>query len=148
MLPTQPKLGELSGYGTVSYGNYSAVIAEGAINLPLGAAGALRLSGTVIDHDGYLSNGISDERTQALRAQMKFEATPDLTIRVSGDYTHQGGKGPGFSYVERQSLNFLTGQFVVTPTNIPRSDSFLSPASQAFYASLGAGADWQCPSDA
>ena len=139
VLPTQPKLGELLGYGSVSYGNYNAVVAEGAINLPLGPKGALRVSGIVNQHDGYLSNGISDEDTQGLRVQMKVEATPDLTIRVSGDYTHQGGKGPGFSYLERQTLNFFTGKFTVTPTNIPRSESFLSPASQAFFTSLGAG---------
>ncbi|WP_174296678.1 TonB-dependent receptor plug domain-containing protein [Sphingomonas bacterium] len=139
VLPTQPKIGELSGYGAVSYGNYNAVVAEGAINVPLGPRGAIRLSGTVIDHDGYLSNGISDDRTQALRVQMKVDATPDLPIPVSGDYTHQGGKGQGFSYLEKQTLNFVTGHFTVTPTNIPRSEGFLSPASQAFFTSLGAG---------
>ena len=140
IIPTRPQLGEFSGYGTVSYGNYNALNAEAAVNIPLGEHGAMRISGTITDRDGYLSNGIADDQTEALRFQMKTEATPDLTIRVAMDYTHLGGKGPGFTWINRQVFNAATQQYVVTPTNIPRSQSFLSPASQLFYTTLRAGA--------
>jgi len=69
IIPTQPKLGELSGYGTVSYGNYNALDAEAAVNIPLGDKSAIRVSGTITNRDGYLSNGISDDKTQALRVK-------------------------------------------------------------------------------
>ncbi len=140
VIPTQPILGELSGYGSVSYGNYSALAAEAAVNIPLGDKGAMRVSATITDRDGYLSNGISDDKTQAFRVQFKTEATPNLTLRLAFDYTHLGGKGPGFTFLNRHVFNTTTQQYVVTPTNISRSESFLSPASQAFYTTLGAGA--------
>lgn len=139
IIPNQPKLGEFSGYGTVSYGNYNALAAEAAINIPLGEKSAMRVAGTITDRGGYLSDGIADDKTQALRVQFKTEPSDDLTIRLAFDYTHLGGKGPGFTYINRHVFNAATGQFVVTPTNIPRSESFLSPASQAFYTSLQAG---------
>ena len=140
IIPQQPKPGEFSGYGTASYGNYNALALEGAVNVPLGEDGAVRISGAFTDRDGYLSNGVSDDKTHALRVQFKVQPTPDLTIRLAADYTHLGGNGPGFSYLQRQVRNFVTGAFTVTPTNIPRSQSFLSPASQAFFTALGAGA--------
>ena len=139
VIPNQPKIGELSGYATASYGNYNALAAEAAINIPVGENSAIRVSGTITNRDGYLSNGVSDDKTQALRVQFKSEVTPDLTVRLAFDYTHLGGKGPGFTWINRHVLNQATGQFVVTPTNIPRSESFLSPASQAFWTGLPAG---------
>lgn len=140
VIPTQPKPGEFSGYVTASYGNYNALAAEAAINIPVGENGAVRISGTITDRDGYLTDGVSDDKTHGVRVQFKTEATPDLTIRLAMDYTHLGGKGPGFTWLNRHTFNPGTGQFVVTPTNIPRSESFLSPASQAFFTKLGAGA--------
>ena len=139
VIPNQPKPGELSGYATASYGNYNALAAEAAINIPVGENSAIRVSGTITNRDGYLSNGVSDDKTQALRVQFKSEVTPDLTVRLAFDYTHLGGKGPGFTWINRHVLNPATGQFVVTPTNIPRSESFLSPASQAFWTGQPAG---------
>ena len=139
VIPTQPKLGEFSGYVTASYGNYNSIIAEGAINAPLGENGALRVSGTVTNRDGYLNDGTSDDKTQALRFQMKSELTPDLTVRVAADYTHLGGKGNGYTYINTHIFNPVTSQFVVTPTNFARSEGLLSPLSQAFFQRLGAG---------
>ena len=139
VIPQQPKIGETSGYVSASYGNYDALSAEGAVNLGLGDIGAVRLSGTITRRDGYLSNGISDDQTEGVRVQFKVEPSDDLSIRLAADYTHLGGKGPGFTYINRQIFSAATGQYTVTPTNIPRSQSFLSPASQAFFQGLGAG---------
>lgn len=140
VIPEQPKLGEFSGHGMISYGNYNSLIGEAALNIPIGDRGAVRIAGTVTDRDGYLSNGVSDDKTQALRLQVKVEPSSDLSIRTSFDYTHLGGKGVGFTFLNRHAFNAATGQFVVTPTGIPRDESFLSPASQAFWTGLRAGA--------
>ncbi|WP_375382964.1 TonB-dependent receptor plug domain-containing protein [uncultured Sphingomonas sp.] len=99
VIPVQPKIGELSGYGTVSYGDYNALIAEAAINLPIGDKGAIRISANRSQHDGYLSDGGSDERLTSGRIQLKAELTPDITVRVAGDYSHSGGFGSSVSYV-------------------------------------------------
>ncbi len=67
VIPTQPKPGEFSGYVTASYGNYNALAAEAAINIPVGENGAVRISGTITDRDGYLSDGVSDDKTHGVR---------------------------------------------------------------------------------
>ncbi|WP_374944599.1 TonB-dependent receptor plug domain-containing protein [Sphingomonas sp.] len=126
VLPAQPRIGEFSGNGSLTYGNYDTLNAEGAINLPVGDRGAIRLSASRASHDGYLSDGTSDEKTWAARAQMEAELTPDLSVRVAGDYAHNGGFGAGIDYV---------GSFAgttLTPSNIPIGTGINAPASQAF----------------
>lgn len=140
VLPAQPKLGKLGGYAALSYGNYNALNAEGAINLPIGTQTALRLSGVVTDRDGYLNDGTSDNKSHAARLQLKSNLTPDLTVRLAGDYTHLGGEGVGFTFVDRQLGNALTQVYTIIPTNLSRNEGPTSPASQAFFTSLPAGA--------
>ena len=139
VIPARPQIGQFSGYATASYGNYDALTAEGAVNIPIGANAALRLSGAVTNRDGYLSDGTNDSKTQAVRGQFLFRPTPALTIRVGADYTHLGGNGAGFTWLESQVLNVVTGVFTVTPANIPFSQGPGSPASQAFYTARRTG---------
>ncbi|WP_375429350.1 TonB-dependent receptor [uncultured Sphingomonas sp.] len=139
VIPVRPKAGKLSGYLTASYGNYDSVTAEGAINLPLGPNGALRVSGSVIDHDGYLSDGTSDEKTRAFRVQLLGELTPDLTVRVSGDYESLGGRGVGAYYVSAYRFNPAAGQYVVTPSGLGPNVGLFDPKAQAFRRTLFGG---------
>ena len=139
LIPTQPKLGELSGYGTVSYGNYNAVTAEGAINVPMGDKGALRISGSVADHNGYLKDGTDDQKTSSLRTQMKVELTPELTVRVSGDYSHSGGTGSSVSYLGNYVYSPTAGHYNFVPSNVPVADGIFSPAGQAYRKTVTAG---------
>ncbi len=136
ILPTQPKIGQLSGYGTITYGNYNALQAEGAINAPLGDNGAVRISGVVNNRSGYNLDGTSDDKSYAVRAQIKDNLTPTLTARLAFDLSHIGGAGEGLTYFNTYAYNAALGRFVITPTGIPRSDGNLSPASQAFWTSL------------
>lgn len=140
VIPVQPLIGELSGYAIASYGNYDALTAEGAINLPLGARGAIRLSANVVDREGYLRDGTSDDVQRSLRFQMKAELTPSLTVRVATDYTHVGGLGVGLSYVENFSYNPTTRQFTFNPSNLPVSEGLYTAASQAYRRTVTAGA--------
>ena len=142
VLPTQPQLGQLGGYGTVSYGNYNAFTGEGAINIPLGENGAIRVSGVVNRRDGYDLDGTSDDKSEGLRIQAKAKLTSDITARVSFDYSHLGGIGAGVTYLNTYACSAATPttpgatpNCVVTPLNIPRSDGNLSAASQAFQTS-------------
>ena len=136
ILPTQPKIGEWSGFGTVSYGNYNALQVEGAVNAPLGENGAVRVSAVVNNRSGYNLDGTSDDKSFAIRTQIKDNLTPTLTARLAFDYSHIGGAGEGVTYLDTYGYNAAIGQFVVTPTGLPRSDGNLSPASQAFWTSL------------
>ncbi len=138
VLPAQPKIGQLGGYASVTVGNYSTVNAEGAINLPIGDTGAFRLSASRSAHDGYLSDGTSDESTYAFRAQLKAELTPALTVRVAGDFAHNGGLGSGIDYEGRYAgsvANYL-------PSGLPLGTGVNTAAAQAYrtgvvFAPLG-----------
>ena len=140
VLPTQPKLGEFSGYLTGSYGNYSAVNVEGAVNVPMGPNGALRVSGSIVNHDPYLADGTDDQKSKSLRVQMKSQLTPDLSVRISSDYSHQGGVGQSVSYLGKYDYNPVAGKYVFTPSNNPLSQGVYSSASQAFRETAVAGA--------
>ena len=106
VLPVKPILGETSGYGAIGYGRFNALDLEAAFNLPLGDRFALRVAGKWVDSEGYMDDGTSDEVGQGLRVQLLGDITDSLRVRLSADYSHQGGVGPGAS---------LNGRVVYSP---------------------------------
>ena len=132
VIPNRPKIGVTSGEVQASYGNYNAVQAQAAINLPIGEDGAFRLAGTLNRHDGYLSDGTSDQNEVGARAQVLARLTPNLTTRIAADYSHQGGVGTGsFIY---GTFGVVNGAYAFTPTpqlgpevgvHDPRSEAFV-----------------------
>jgi iron complex outermembrane recepter protein len=140
VLPTKPKVGEFSGNFTGSYGNYNAINLQGAVNAPMGENGAIRISGALSDHDGYLSDGTNDEKVAALRVQMLANLTPDLSVRVVGDYAHVGGKGGGSYYAARATgLNATTQRYDFVSTGFNAGTGILDPLSQAYRTTLFSG---------
>lgn len=139
VLPVQPQIGSLAGYGTVSYGNYNSVTAEGALNAPIGGSFAVRVSGSYDRHDPYLADRTSSDSSGGARVQLKGEITPDVTIRLSGDYAHQGGTGTGVNYIEKYALDPATQQYTFAPSNISPSQGVFTPDSQAFRQTVTAG---------
>ncbi|MEE4452962.1 TonB-dependent receptor [Novosphingobium resinovorum] len=99
ILPNRPELGANHGGFTLSIGNYDAVSAEGFANLAIGDNAALRVAATRQYHDGYNRDDSDDLDRSGLRAQLLFEPTDTLSIRIGGDYTHVGGVGTGASYI-------------------------------------------------
>ncbi len=138
IIPVQPRLGETSGYASASYGNYNEIQAEGAINVGLGDNAGLRLSSVYTRHDGYLRDGTQTDNSFGVRAQLKVELTPSLTVRLEADYAQQRGLGGGSSYVGKYALNPLTGQFVTTPAGLPDDEGLLTARAQAYRTANGA----------
>lgn len=95
VITAKPKLGEVSGFIEGQVGNYDLLEGNGAINLPLGDTAAVRASGHLSRRDGYLSDGTDDDRTQAARLQVLWEPSSDVSLLVSGHYTHVGGRNIG-----------------------------------------------------
>lgn len=139
VIPTRPKPDEFSGYATASYGNYDAFIGEGAINVPLGTDGAVRLSGSVTSRDGYLEDGTSNDKNWALRGQILLKPTPDLTVRLAADYTEQDGVGVGASYLGRYQYAGPVAANLFIPANLPLSDGFYTTPAQTFRQTSTAG---------
>jgi len=138
ILPALPKLNERAMAASVSAGNYGAVNAQAALNLGIGDKVALRLAGSTFRHDGYNSDGTNSERGSGARAQILIKPSPDLSIRVAGDYVDLGGTGGTGTLIARDDPR--TGRTV--PFGLgpdvglydPRSIAFLNAA---FVAASG-----------
>lgn len=141
VIPAKPKLGELSAALSAGYGNYDAKDFEAIINIPLGSIAALRVSGKVVDRDGYNQDGTLDEVGQGIRAQLLLEPSDRLNIRLAADYSHQGGAGPGGSYTGYETYSAgapatatAPADYVFTPAGVGTFSGLLSPAGAAFFA--------------
>ena len=139
VLPVQPVLGSFSGYATTTYGNYETSTTEGAVNIPVGDNGAVRISGSYDRHDAYFIGGTGTDDSGGTRFQVKYKFTPALTARFSFDYAHEGGTGPGNSFLGSFVLNPATQKYVFTSANIPRSNDIFSAPSEAFIQTITAG---------
>ena len=139
IIPVQPRLGQLGGYASLSYGNYDTVTAEGAINVPLGADGAARVSASHASHQGYLRDGTTDQDDWSIRGQLKGKLTPDLTVRVAGDYAHVGGVGTSISYLGNYLFNPVAGSYVLRPAPTDIAEGIFTPAAQAYRQTIPAG---------
>ena len=132
VLPARPKIGQNSGTLVASYGNYNALNVQGAVNLALGEQAALRIAGLRSQHDGYLSDGTSDERLTAVRAQLLVNLTEALTVRVGGDYAHVGGAGVGASYAVSYRYDAAANGFTFTPSGLDKRVGLFDPAAQTY----------------
>ncbi|AIT82059.1 hypothetical protein JI59_21180 (plasmid) [Novosphingobium pentaromativorans US6-1] len=130
VIPNKPALGIFTGYVNGSYGNYDAISLEGAVNVPMGEDGALRLSGNMVKNDGYLSDGSSDGDTKSIRVQMMGELTPSLTVRVGADYSALRGRGSGGTYLGSYAFNGI--DYTQTPSPLAPSIGTFDPVAQAY----------------
>jgi iron complex outermembrane receptor protein len=92
---TQKPTADFGGFLTVEDGNYSRVLTSGAINLPVADQLRVRAAFQTVKHSGYLSDGYNDQDTQAGRIHVLYLPTDSVSLLVSGDYSHSGGRGAG-----------------------------------------------------
>ncbi len=88
---TKPPQFELGGSTEISYGNLDALILKADITGPLSETVAASLSGSFNRRDGYVEDinlGFkNNERNRwAIRGQLLFEPTEDLSFRMIADY--------------------------------------------------------------
>jgi iron complex outermembrane receptor protein len=95
ILTNRPNLSTIGGYVTGEYGNYDAKRLTGALNLAVNETLAVRGAFNLIDRDGYLSDGTDDSKRQAGRIALLWQPSDRVSLDVSGDYAHQGGRGGG-----------------------------------------------------
>lgn len=95
VITAAPRLGETGGTLNAEYGNYNAFKTSGAVNVALGDRWAARVSGQYARHDGYFNDGYDDEKTGALRGQIKYDNHAGIDATLMADYGHVGGKGSG-----------------------------------------------------
>ncbi len=96
LITNRPSFDRFGGELGIEGGNFDLVNTQGAINVPLGDRFAVRGAFQVVDRDGYTSTRQDDDVHESFRLQAMWEPSDALSIRLSGDYTHLGGKGAAF----------------------------------------------------
>jgi iron complex outermembrane receptor protein len=79
----KPSTDRMEGLFDASYGNYNTFTVRAAGNVPISDHAAFRIAGVVSHRDGFYTNPTNGEHlngdsTQAIKAQLLFEPTPDL----------------------------------------------------------------------
>lgn len=137
VIPNKPKIGKQEGDLSFGYGNFNWLTAQGALNLPIGANAAFRVSANLSSHDGFLSDGSGSQREYGARMQFYAEPSNQLDVRVAADYAHQGGASATGFYLGAVNPNFgptgFTGYSYV-PSGFSSRQGVGDPKSQAYLA--------------
>lgn len=136
LVPRAPEESESRAHIGLSYGNYAALNAEAMVNLPLGEQGAVRVSALHTSQNSYLEGLDAGPSQTGVRVQLAVRPSPDLSLRVSGDYTHLGGVGLGSSYRGKFVLDRATGKFGFVPSGLDPALSTRSDEGQAFRETI------------
>lgn len=89
---TAPPEFDTSAYGEFTYGNFDAIRVEAGINAPLSDSVAARIDGVYFERDGFyndVTNGgtVNDRDRYLVRGQLLFEPSPNVSFKISGDYS-------------------------------------------------------------
>jgi iron complex outermembrane receptor protein len=84
---------ETTGDIRLEVGNYERIAANAAVNTALNEKLAVRLAGFTIQRDGFYKDGTFDEISQGGRLSLRADPSDTLSIVITGDYAHDGGRG-------------------------------------------------------
>ncbi len=94
---------ELGGYVNLSAGNYNMTTLEGAVDLPLSDAWALRLATKIERRDGYgdnlfTGNEVDDRNADAYRATLSYDPDTNWDATLSYQYYEEDDNNFAFHY--------------------------------------------------
>lgn len=89
------------GYVRIGVGNYDLAQLEGALNVPLSSTVAVRGAFSVVDREGYLSDGTDDDKMRAGRVRLLWQPNEDVSLLLNADAAKETGKGPGYVQLPR-----------------------------------------------
>ncbi|WP_454761078.1 TonB-dependent receptor domain-containing protein [Caulobacter segnis] len=95
----KPAYGDTSGSVRIGAGDYDLRQVDGRVDIPVGETVALRLAGSLKQHDGYGKDRLTgreqdDLDSKSLRAQARLQASDDVEVLLGADYSedHNGGR--------------------------------------------------------
>ena len=95
----KPAFGSTAGSLRVGGGDYGLRQVDGRVDAPVGETIALRLAGSLKQHDGYGKDRLTgreqdDLDSRSLRAQARIQATDAVEVLLGADYAedHNGGR--------------------------------------------------------
>ena len=93
----QPELGQTEASFRSEIANMDVLNVQGVLNLPLGDTAALRVSANHVQFGHFVYNPFINlwnrDETDFVRARFKLEATPELTMLISGDFSRRQDNG-------------------------------------------------------
>lgn len=95
VITNDPVLGRFSGQAALTAGNYSLFRGEAAINVPVSDTLGLRIAATGVTRKSYFTPAEGDNKAQAVRAKLLFRPNDNLTLKLSYELDHIGGRGNG-----------------------------------------------------
>ena len=93
---TKPSTTEMGGSFDGTYGNFNTYSLKGSVNVPLASNLAVRVSGLVSGTDGFFTDvntgrPVDGNKTLAGKAQLLWEPSSSVTVRLIGDYSASHG---------------------------------------------------------
>lgn len=125
-LITKRPTAEFSGYGRATYGNYNAVMLEGAVSGPIVADKLMvRVAGKYDRRDGYgvneaTGNDIDNRNAWALRGSLLYTPTENFEIYVTAEHFEEDDNNYAFHYFgptvapENALGSLLGGETIIT----------------------------------
>ncbi|MET3762263.1 TonB-dependent receptor [Sphingomonas sp. UYEF23] len=135
VLTKSPQLGVFGGHVDLEFGNYGNQTGEAAINVPIGKTIAVRLSGQIVDKDGYTSEKYGDDKHQSGRVKMLWDPGADIKVLLNASYGHIGGRGPANVLLNRDVPGWYPWLDISSPQ--VRNIANALPVNGAFNPALG-----------
>ena len=109
------------GYGTLDLGNYSSQRLEGAINIPLDDAVAIRAAFWHVSHSGYYTDTGLDatDRTSGRVSLLWKPVGGNQQLLITGDTSNENDKGGGSTFIGQGTPPYAG---IIIPAD-PRDDS-------------------------
>lgn len=96
IITNAPSFSGFSGRVEAEVGNYGLLRSTGFLNIPLSDTLAVRGAYQVISRNGYTAGGFDDDESRSARLSLLWEPSSSVSLRVTADYSHVGGVGPGY----------------------------------------------------
>ena len=127
IISTKPTIGNFGGYARVELGNYGEVRTNAAVDLPILPTLEARVAFQTNVHNGYLTDGYDDSKTQGGRVHLLWAPTSALSVLLTAEYDHAGGHGN--ESVPAPNNRFLTSN-PWAGTGSPQIMSYISALAQ------------------
>jgi iron complex outermembrane recepter protein len=104
---------EFAAEGFVEIGDYNRLQTFLGVDVPVSGTLSVRAAATTIKHDGYASNGLDDQDSQAARLTLSWKPDSRTTVTATAGYSHDGGLGavnynnpPTYDPSDRRKIDF------------------------------------------
>jgi outer membrane receptor protein involved in Fe transport len=101
LISRRPDIGNFGGNISLEYGSFDRRRVSAGFNIPVTEKLAFRLSGNIINREGYDDAGVNNQNMWGIRASMRWEPTDtqSLVVAVDKDHTkNRNGESTGFMW--------------------------------------------------